>query len=100
VSSFHHLIPRTLHSNRWFKARYTREELQRGIDVCRGCHSMIHELLSAKQLGREFQTAEKLQAHPKLAKYIAWKRRRIDRGAAGEGFRGIPDSRFAGAGQQ
>jgi hypothetical protein len=86
VSSFHHLIPRTLHANRWFKARYTREELRRGIDVCRTCHSMIHELISEKQLGRQFGTLEALAAHPKLSKYIAWKRRRQHRDAAERDF--------------
>ena len=76
-SSFHHLIPRTLHTNRWFKARYSREELSRGLRLCSGCHGMIHELIPEKQLGREFNTADKLTAHPKIGKYVAWKRRRI-----------------------
>ena len=40
--TFHHFIPRTLHSNKWFKKRYTREEMQAGIDVCRECHDLIH----------------------------------------------------------
>jgi hypothetical protein len=75
-SSFHHLIPRTLHSNRWFKVRYTREQMSRGLNVCRACHKLIHELIPEKQLGREYNTQDKLTAHPKIGKYIAWKRRR------------------------
>jgi len=76
-SSFHHLIPRTLHSNKWFKKRFTRGQLQAGIDVCRECQSMIHRLIpDEKQMGRRYNTLEKLLGHPEVAKYVAWKRRR------------------------
>ena len=30
--NFHHFIPRTLHSNKWFKRRYTRQEMQQGME--------------------------------------------------------------------
>ena len=33
--NFHHFVPRTLHSNKWFKKRYTRAQMQAGIDVCK-----------------------------------------------------------------
>jgi len=39
AQDFHHLIPRTLHTNKWFKKRYAREELQQGIAVCKSCHA-------------------------------------------------------------
>lgn len=32
--TFHHLIPKCLHSNKWYKKHYTREELSKGINVC------------------------------------------------------------------
>ena len=51
--NFHHFIPRTLHTNKWFKRRYTRAEMQRGIEVCKACHSAIHDLIpDEKELGR------------------------------------------------
>jgi hypothetical protein len=74
--NFHHLIPRTVHSNKWFKKNFAREEMRRGLDTCRDCHRTIHRLIDEKQLGRQFNTREKLLGHPELAKYIAWKRRR------------------------
>ena len=43
--NLHHLIPRTLHTNKWFKKRYTREEMQQGIDVCKSCHAAVHDLI-------------------------------------------------------
>jgi len=75
--NFHHFIPRTLHSNKWFKRRYRREQMQHGLNVCRGCHHAIHDLIpSEKDLGRHYSTRELLLAHPELAKYVRWKSRK------------------------
>lgn len=75
--NFHHLIPRALHTNKWFKRRYTREEMQQGLQVCKGCHNAIHRHIPAeKVLGRSYSTPEALLAHAQLARYIAWKRKR------------------------
>lgn len=75
--TFHHLIPRTVHSNRWFKRRYTREELARGLDLCSDCHAAIHRFVpSEKELGRRYATREALLEHPEIAKFVAWVARR------------------------
>lgn len=74
--NFHHLIPRTLHSNKWFKKRFTRDEMARGLDICRSCHRTIHELIPQKELGRYHNTREKLLEHTMIARYISWKRQR------------------------
>ncbi len=77
VYNFHHFIPRTLHSNKWFKKRYTREQMQAGLRICKSCHDAIHDLIpSEKDLGRYYETKEKLLAHPQVAGYVAWKRGR------------------------
>lgn len=47
-----------------------------GIDVCRDCHLAIHQFITHKELGRLYNTKEKLQTHPKLAAFIAWVRTR------------------------
>jgi hypothetical protein len=74
---FHHFIPRSLHRNRWFKRRFTRDQMRAGIDVCKQCHGAIHGLVpDEKRLGRECPTLEKLRSHPEIAKYVEWKRRR------------------------
>ncbi|MGZ7065629.1 MAG: amidohydrolase family protein, partial [Candidatus Aminicenantales bacterium] len=63
--NFHHFIPRTLHSNKWFKSRYSREEMQKGVHLCKTCHSAIHNLIpKEKDLGRLYNNREKLLAHP------------------------------------
>lgn len=44
----------------------------RGIDVCRRCHSYIHEQFSEKELGRQFNTLEKLLANEAIATFAEW----------------------------
>lgn len=76
VYNFHHFIPRTLHKNKWFKKRYSFEELQRGIDVCKDCHKNIHLLVpDNKELGRKYNTLEKLKNNFKIKKYLDWKKK-------------------------
>jgi 5-methylcytosine-specific restriction endonuclease McrA len=77
ASGFHHFIPRTLHSNKWFKRRYTRREMQQGINLCKSCHSAVHDLIpDEKDLGRHYNTRERLLSHPKIANYVTWKTER------------------------
>lgn len=70
----HHLIPRKNHNNKWFIKNFSKEEMKnRKIDVCGDCHSAIHKFIpSEKELGRKYNTSEKLLSHPKLAKFIEW----------------------------
>lgn len=71
----HHLIPRSCHRNRWFKRRFTREQMQETISVCRDCHRSIHQLIpNEKELGRSHRTVESLLAHEELGKFVAWVR--------------------------
>lgn len=75
--NFHHFIPRTLHSNKWFKRRFSREQMREGLHLCKPCHTAIHDLLpSEKELGRDYNAREKLLAHPQVAAYVKWKRKR------------------------
>ncbi len=78
--TFHHLIPRSLHSNKWFKKRFERTEMERGIDICRDCHSAIHRFACEKELGREWNTVERLLEHQEIGKFVAWIRGRHSTG--------------------
>lgn len=72
----HHLIPRTCHGNKWFRRRFTREDMQRTIPVCRECHSAIHKFIpSHKLLGRSYSTRETLLAHEQLHRFVGWVRK-------------------------
>jgi hypothetical protein len=69
----HHLIPSTLHSNKWFKKRYARQQMRETVDLCPDCHGAIHELIpNEKELGRHYNTREKLLAHEGIGKFVAW----------------------------
>ncbi len=75
--NFHHFVPRTLHSNKWFKKRFTRQQMRQGIDVCKSCHEAIHDLVpEEKELGRNYYSKELLLSHPQIAEYVRWKRAR------------------------
>ena len=72
----HHLIPRTCHSNKWFKKQFSREEMLVTIDLCRDCHKALHRLVpDEKEIGRTYNTVARLKDHPKVAKYLAWARK-------------------------
>lgn len=72
----HHLIPRTRHHNKRTKRDFARIQVQEVVRICRPCHTQIHALLTEKELERDFNSIDKLRAHPGLAKFAAWIRRR------------------------
>lgn len=78
--NFHHLIPRTVHSNKWFKKRYTREQMRSGLNTCKACHRAIHDLVpSEKELARHYNSLEQLREHPEIANFLRWKQRSVRR---------------------
>ena len=73
----HHLVPRSCHTNKWFRKRFAREELRRTVSLCRDCHRAVHRFVPReKDLGRFYNTVEDLLAHPEIAKFVAWISRR------------------------
>ncbi len=78
--TFHHLIPKSCHSNKWFKKRFSREQmLQGGLVVCRPCHNFIHQRFSEKQLGRYYYTLAALLEDEGVQRFVAWRRRGVKR---------------------
>ncbi len=70
--TLHHLIPRKLHRRNFFRKYYTRDELQRGVRVCRLCHNGIHRLYDEMTLGKKLNSLEKLRADTAIARHVAW----------------------------
>ncbi len=68
----HHLIPRKLHRRNWFRKHYTREELQRVVALCRDCHRGLHKLYDEMQLGKSYDSLEKLRADEAIMKHARW----------------------------
>lgn len=71
--TFHHYIPKTLHRNKLFRKIYKREYMQtHGVDLCDDCHRAIHTFFTEKELGKTYNTKEKLFATEKVKNFIVW----------------------------
>ncbi|GAB9466008.1 hypothetical protein Gpo141_00003394 [Globisporangium polare] len=70
----HHLTPRVTHA-RYLKQGYTREFLNTCIMICRQCHSKIHSTEDERTLAREFNTLEKIMAHPEIVRWVSYARK-------------------------
>jgi len=74
--TYHHLIPKTCHKNKWFKKNFDIDDMRnRHIMICRKCHSFIHKHYSEKHLGRELNTLELILAEEQVRKFIGWKKK-------------------------
>ena len=71
----HHWIPRTRHANKRNKRDFSREQVRRTADFCRPCHDKVHSLLTEKQLGRTYNSLEKLLEQPEIRKWLRWRRK-------------------------
>lgn len=76
---FHHLIPRTLHSKKWFEKRFEKMYMRtHGIWICKEyCHPQIHDLITEKEMGTTYNTLELLKEHPDVKKYVEWRTKRL-----------------------
>ncbi len=74
--TFHHLIPRTTRTNKWFRKNFDRQAFDEGVNICRDCHIFIHKQYSEKHLGRELNSLDKLKADPIIAGFVDWVRKR------------------------
>lgn len=75
----HHLIPKTRHKNKFNKKNFSRSEVkERVIWICRPCHNNIHAVYSEKELAREYNTLEALQAQAPIQKFTKWIRNKPD----------------------
>lgn len=71
--TFHHLIPKSCHGNKWFRKHFDKHDMQeRGVDICRRCHSFIHSKFTEKDLGRELNTLAKLIENEIIHNYLRW----------------------------
>ena len=74
--TFHHLIPRSCHRNKWFRKNFDKTDMkERGIDICRRCHSFIHKKFSGKILGRQLNTLEKILENETIMTHVRWARK-------------------------
>ncbi|MAK68893.1 MAG: hypothetical protein CME50_02825 [Halieaceae bacterium] len=70
--TFHHLIPRKMHRRKGFRRRFSKEELNIGVNVCRKCHRGIHALYDELTLATRFYNLELLLSDETLANHFRW----------------------------
>lgn len=71
--SFHHLIPKKMHSKRWVKEKHAEIDLiHYGIWVCNDCHKKIHRLFDHQTLAAYYFTTDALLNNQKFKKFISW----------------------------
>lgn len=71
--TFHHLIPRRNHKNKWFRKRFDRLEMaHRGLWLCSMCHRKIHQTFDEKTLGKHFNTREAILSEPEMRTFLEW----------------------------
>lgn len=72
--TFHHLIPRTCHKNKWFKDNFTFEDMKtRGVLLCKDCHITVHQTIpNEKELGRYYNTIETLLEQQDIKRFVNW----------------------------
>jgi protein-arginine kinase activator protein McsA len=72
----HHLIPRCLHKNQWFKKNFAKEDMEkRKVEVCKKCHMTLHDFYDEKYLGKKLNTLKKILKEEKIINYIKWARK-------------------------
>jgi protein-arginine kinase activator protein McsA len=68
----HHLIPKTTHSKKKIKNRFSKEKRQETVNVCHDCHKTFHKFYSEMQLALEYNTLELLGYQEDLKRYKLW----------------------------
>jgi len=70
--TFHHLIPKKVHGRKFYKKKYSKQELNQGIDICVLCHTGIHRLYDESTLGKRLNKLEVLLDDEVLARHFKW----------------------------
>ena len=68
----HHLIPRTRHRNKIVRKKFTRDQLNTTINLCRPCHNQIHAIFTEKELERNYNSLETLTTHAEIIAFVEW----------------------------
>jgi hypothetical protein len=65
----HHLIPKTVQKENWFKNNFSAGQFEEKIMVCVDCHNAIHKFHDSRELGQNINTLEKILANEKIVKF-------------------------------
>lgn len=72
----HHLLPRSRARKLKRKPRARRrrdlDDARLTVALCRPCHRNVHASIANKDLEREYDSLEKLSAHPDVMRFTEW----------------------------
>lgn len=72
--NFHHLIPKSFHSNKRIQKLYSKDFLNKnGVYLCISCHNKLHSCIDEKDLAFEFNTIEKIKEIEDIKNWVNWK---------------------------
>ena len=61
-----------MHRRNYFKKNFSKADLNRGVDICRPCHSGIHKRYDEMTLAKQFASFEALVQDVSLQKHFQW----------------------------
>ena len=61
-----------MHRRKGFRRRFSKEELNTGVHVCRKCHRGIHALYGEETLTTRFDSLKLLLSDETLAGHFRW----------------------------
>lgn len=74
--NFHHLIPKSFHSNKRISKLYSKQFLsENGVYLCIPCHNKLHSCITEKDLAFQFDSIEKIKTNEEIKKWMEWKQK-------------------------
>ncbi|KAK5135155.1 hypothetical protein LTR08_005541 [Meristemomyces frigidus] len=70
--TYHHLIPRQMHTKALKRGWHKDWELNRVAWLCRACHSYVHKIATNEELARELFSVDMLMERVDVQKWAAW----------------------------
>ena len=70
--TYHHLIPRFVHSKAVKRGWHRSEDLQNVAWLCGACHRFVHRFAGHEELARQYYTVELLLNDEKVVRWAEW----------------------------
>lgn len=75
-ANFHHLIPKSLHKNKYIVKHFKDIDLNKyGLTLCKSCHNKIHSCINEKELALKYNSLELLKTHKDIQIWLIWKQK-------------------------
>ncbi|RDW78336.1 hypothetical protein BP5796_06188 [Coleophoma crateriformis] len=70
--TYHHLIPREMHTKVLKRGWHTQDMLENVAWICRACHSFVHRVASNEELAKDLYTVDLLRDREDVQKFALW----------------------------